>query len=235
MKKFRDVIILDEINLIVTTDSAAGIGEKEFDSVHADVETVAYYAAFVPLVEALAVRSKPFLLIDTLCNERFPYGEKIITGIKKAMFDAKMDLSNGFTGSTEENFVTKMTGIGVTVLSKGFEMRKAKKGDAIFAIGKGLVGEELLREINSAMTIDDYFYLKSLDFINDIVPLGSKGAMHEINEIENHSLLKARIVNDDFDYLSSAGPATMCLITTPEENIHKLNIKRDVNLLAYME
>ena len=123
MKKFRDLIILDEMNLVLACDSAAGIGEKPCDEVFANIEMVSYYAAFVPIVELLCARSKPMVLVDTLCNEREPYGEKIIRGIKRAMSEAGMTSENAFTGSSEENFLTNMTGIGVTVLARGIDIR----------------------------------------------------------------------------------------------------------------
>ena len=187
MKKFRDLIILDDMNLVLACDSAAGIGEKPADEVFVSVEMVSYYAAFVPIVEALCVRSVPMVLVDTLCNEREPYGEKIIRGIKMAMKDAGLDEENAFTGSTEENFLTKMTGIGVTVLARGYDIRKAQKGDAVYAIGKALVGEALIKHSDKAMSMSDYMYLKEQDYIHDIVPIGSKGAAHELAEIEAHA------------------------------------------------
>lgn len=235
MKKFRDLIILDDMDLVIATDSAAGIGEKPCDEVFVDVEMVSYYAAFVPLVEALCVRSTPIVLVDTLCNEREPYGEKIIRGIKKAMKDALMSEESGFTGSTEENFVTKMTGIGVSVLARGLDIRKAQKGDAVYAIGQRLLGEELIKYRDKAMSMSDYIYLKEQNYIHDIVPIGSKGAMHELAEIEAHAGLKARIVNHDFDLKASGGPSTICLVTMKPDDINKLNLKKDVNLLAFME
>lgn len=235
MKKFRDLIILDEINLVLACDSAAGIGEKPCDEVFADVESVSYYAAFVPIAELLCARSEPIVLVDTLCNEREPYGEKIIRGIKRAMSEAGMKDENAFTGSSEENFLTKMTGIGVTVLGRGLDIRKAQKGDAIYAIGAALVGEELLKHEDRAMSLSDYLYLKEQNYIHDIVPIGSKGAAHEIAEIESHSGLRARIVNHDFDLKASGGPSVMCLVTMREEDYNKLNIKKEINLLAFME
>lgn len=235
MKKFRDLIILDDMDLVIATDSAAGIGEKPCDEVFADVEMVSYYAAFVPIVEALCVRSKPIVLVDTLCNEREPYGEKIIRGIKKAMKDALMSDESGFTGSTEENFVTKMTGIGVSVLARGLDIRKAQKGDAVYAIGQRLLGEELIKYRDKAMSMSDYIYLKEQNYIHDIVPVGSKGAAHELAEMEAHAGLKARIVNHDFDLKASGGPSTICLVTMRPDDINKLNLKKDVNLLAFME
>ena len=235
MKKFRDLIILDEMNLVLACDSAAGIGEKPCDEVFANVESVAYYAAFVPIAELLCVRSEPIVLVDTLCNEREPYGEKIICGIKRAMSEAGMTSENAFTGSSEENFLTKMTGIGVTVLGRGHEIRKAQKGDRVYAIGAALVGEELIKHEDRAMSMSDYLYLKEQNYIHDIVPIGSKGAAHELAEIEAHSGLRARIVNHDFDLNASGGPSAMCLVTMREEDFNKLNIKKEINLLAFME
>lgn len=235
MKKFRDLIILDDMNLVLACDSAAGIGEKPADEVFADVEMVSYYAAFVPIVEALCVRSVPMVLVDTLCNEREPYGEKIIRGIKMAMKDAGLDEANAFTGSTEENFLTKMTGIGVTVLARGFDIRKAQKGDAVYAIGKALVGEELIKYRDKAMSMSDYLYLKEQSYIHDIVPIGSKGAAHELAEIEAHSGLRARIANHDFDLNASGGPSAICLVTMKPDDFNKLNLKKDAILLAFME
>lgn len=235
MKKFRDLIILDEMNLVLACDSAAGIGEKPCDEVFADVEMVSYYAAFVPIVEAICARSTPMVLVDTLCNEREPYGEKIIRGIKMAMSEAGMTSENAFTGSSEENFLTKMTGIGVTVLARGYDIRKAQKGDRVYAIGQALVGEELIKHRDKAMSMSDYIYLKEQDYIHDIVPIGSKGAAHELAEIEAHSGLNARIVNHDFDLNASGGPSTICLVTMNEDDFNKLNLKKDANLLAFME
>ena len=235
MKKFRDLIILDEMNLVLAGDSAAGIGEKPCDEVFANIEMVSYYAAFVPIVEAICARSEPIVLVDTLCNEREPYGEKIIRGIKMAMSEAGMTSENAFTGSSEENFLTKMTGIGVTVLARGFDIRKAQKGDRVYAIGQALVGEELIKHRDRAMSMSDYMYLKEQDYIHDIVPIGSKGAAHELAEIEAHSGLNARIVNHDFDLNASGGPSTICLVTMNEDDFNKLNIKKDANLLAFME
>ena len=235
MKKFRDLIILDEMNLVLACDSAAGIGEKPCDEVFANIEMVSYYAAFVPIAEALCARSTPMVLVDTLCNEREPYGEKIIRGIKMAMSEAGMTSENAFTGSSEENFLTKMTGIGVTVLARGFDIRKAQKGDRVYAIGQALVGEELIKHRDRAMSMSDYIYLKEQNYIHDIVPIGSKGAAHEIAEIEAHSGLRARIVNHDFDLNASGGPSAICLVTMREDDFNKLNIKKDANLLAFME
>lgn len=235
MKSFRDLIILDDMNLVLACDSAAGIGEKPCDEVFADIEMVSYYAAFVPIAELLCVRSEPMVLVDTLCNEREPYGEKIIRGIKRAMKDAGMNEVDGFTGSTEENFMTKMTGIGVTVLGRGLNIRKAQKGDAVYAIGKGLVGEELNKYRDKAMSMSDYIYLKEQDYIHDIVPIGSKGAAHELAEIEAYAGLRARVINHEFDYKASGGPSSICLVTMRPDEINKLNLKKDVNLLAFME
>lgn len=235
MKKFRDLIILDEMNLVLACDSAGGIGEKPCDQVFASIEMVSYYAAFVPIAEALCARSVPMVLVDTLCNEREPYGEKIMRGIKKAMSEAGMSEENAFTGSSEENFLTKMTGIGVTVLGRGHDIRKAQKGDAVYAIGAALVGEELIKNRDKAMSMSDYIYLKEQDYIHDLVPIGSKGAAHELAEIEAHSGLNARIVNHDFDLNASGGPSTICLVTMNEDDFNKLNIKKDANLLAFME
>ena len=235
MKKFRDLIILDEMNLVLACDSAGGIGEKPCDQVFANIEMVSYYAAFVPIVEAICARSTPMVLVDTLCNEREPYGEKIIRGIKMAMSEAGMTSENAFTGSSEENFLTNMTGIGVTVLGRGHDIRKAQKGDALYAIGAALVGEELIKNRDKAMSMSDYIYLKEQDYIHDLVPIGSKGAAHELAEIEAHSGLNARIVNHDFDLNASGGPSTICLVTMNEDDFNKLNIKKDANLLAFME
>lgn len=235
MKKFRDLIILDEMNLVLACDSAGGIGEKPCDQVFANIEMVSYYAAFVPIVEALCARSTPMVLVDTLCNEREPYGEKIMRGIKKAMSEAGMSDENAFTGSSEENFLTKMTGVGVTVLGRGHDIRKAQKGDAVYAIGAALVGEELIKHRDKAMSMSDYIYLKEQNYIHDIVPIGSKGAAHEIAEIEAHSGLRARIVNHDFDLNASGGPSGICLVTMNEDDFNKLNLKKDANLLAFME
>ncbi len=69
--------------LVIACDSSGGIGNKEGDQLQVDPEIAGYYAAFVPLIECMAVRGEVISLIDTLSVEMVPTGERIIHGIKK--------------------------------------------------------------------------------------------------------------------------------------------------------
>ena len=58
---------------------------SEFDFIKVDEEIVGYLTAKLCLVETLAFRAKPTVLINTLCVEMNGRGKRIINGIEKAI------------------------------------------------------------------------------------------------------------------------------------------------------
>lgn len=231
IERFRDLTLIDldeEKYLVVACDSCGGVGSKEFDVLKAEAEIVGYYTAYVPLAEVISIKAQPITIIDTLSVEMEPYGLKIIDGIKKLANEANLDVSI-INGSTEENFKTEQTGIGVTVigylLKNDFPIR-TKEGDIALIVGLPKVGQEVLEDKDEILTIKKLIEIRELNYIKEILPVGSKGIYHELKEIEKSNNLKLDFNHFiDIDLKKSGGPST-CAIVTIEEKYLKEFRKR---------
>lgn len=227
--KFRDlsIINLGEKNLVVANDSSGSIGPKENDALKVEPEVVGYHAAQVALMEIIAYGAKPALFINNLCVEMNPTGKRIIDGVVETMRSVGMDTEQSLNGSTEENFVTTMTGIGITVLGMTdniqIPIHKSEKRDLIVVLGLPLVGQEIIdageNEIMNAKLLKK---VRSLSYIKEILPVGSTGIRNELKNIERDSKSRALIFKTDLDLEKSSGPSTSVLVSLKEEDSHKL-------------
>lgn len=62
----RDVIMIpisNDEDLVIAADNSGGVGQKLFDYVKVDYETVAYYGLRVALSECLTVGAKPLAIV----------------------------------------------------------------------------------------------------------------------------------------------------------------------------
>ncbi|SHF22342.1 alpha-ribazole kinase [Caldanaerobius fijiensis DSM 17918] len=233
IERYRDTLIMYIGNeaIIVTCDSLGSIGNKKYDKLHVDEEIVGRMTVKVALSEALSLGAKPVIISDTISNEMNPTGIKIINGIEKELNE------NGLTdviltGSTEENFVTQMTAIGITVISKAdrskLKIKKVRSGMHIALIGYPRVGKEVIN-YNDILTLKDYINISNTPDIVEAVPVGSKGIKYELSvlaeiygyriDMENHGY---------FDMSKSGGPATCAIIVYDkknEDNIKKITDK----------
>ncbi|AEX86037.1 selenophosphate synthase-like enzyme [Marinitoga piezophila KA3] len=225
IKKFRDLTIIDMENkkLVIACDSSGAVGDKEFDIVKTEPEIVGYYATHVAMAEIISYGAKPIVVVNTLSVEMNNTGKKIINGIKKLLKEINIE-ENIITGSTEENFPTVQTGIGVTIIgitNKGIEF-VSNKNDYCVAIGIPRVGEEVLKS-RDIVTIKDILKIRNLEFVHEMIPVGSKGITHEIKEIEKSGKYKFVFnKNIKIDLSKSAGPSTCVLVTLKKENIPEL-------------
>lgn len=227
--KFRDLTIIKnkekKCETVIACDSCCGIGEEKYDFVNADNEVVGYFSARVCLFEILAFRSKPLVIVNNLGMPMKNRGEKILKGIDKAIkeyneekfFDGDSNLAECITGSTEDNFKTLQTFLGLTIIGEKnqFLSYNFEKGDNIYLLGVPKVGNEVLDDINNNIgEIVNFKMLKILlenDDVKDILPIGSKGIIHEVKELENSNNIKIDLVYKGKLLYKSAGPATAVL------------------------
>ncbi|NGT27159.1 hypothetical protein, partial [Clostridium perfringens] len=204
--KFRDLTVLEneKNKLVIACDSCGGIGENEGDFVKAENEIVSYFSARVCLFELLAFRAKPLVIVNNLGMSMNNGGEKIIQGINRAIkeynaedfFYEKSNLSECVTGSTEDNFKTIQTFLGLTIIGEKEENLKVnfEKGDSICLLGIPKVGQEVLEDINNnigeIVTFKDFKILMDNKDVKDILPIGSKGIIHEISELEKSNKIR---------------------------------------------
>ncbi|MDX1357352.1 MAG: hypothetical protein R3232_00830 [Clostridia bacterium] len=227
ISKYRDISIIEvggEL-LTVACDSCGGVGLLSGDSVRTDGFNVGYHTAFVALAETLAIGAEPTMIIDTLSVSLDDYGKSILYGIKTAGSEAGLDAKNTITGSSEENFKTLSTGIGVVVLGRlstndFIPVPVENKYDAVL-FGFPCVGDQVLVNKSKILSLDVLKRLVKDDNIIDIIPAGSRGVLFEANQLalgfgyefvesfHNPELIRR-----------SAGPAT-CAVTAVKKGAYK--------------
>lgn len=231
MFKFRDLTVVDitpEYRMVISCDSSGGIGNKENDIIKTDPETVGYFATQVALMELLATGATPITIVNTLGVEMDKTGQQIMQGIKKALQPLKLEDNIVITGSTEENIPVSQTSMGVTIIGKTeknkWRQKKAKKRDLVVAIGVPKVGNEVLDDNEEqTMSISILLDLLKKPYVNDILPVGSKGIAYEVEEMASTSNLKCNIYGEvNIDLYKSAGPATCAIVAIDREGYEDL-------------
>lgn len=217
IERYRDLIIIYEKDtaFIVSCDSLGAIGNKENDVLRVSEEVVGRATIKVALAEALCVGAKPRIISDTLSVEMEPSGRRILSAIEKELEENGLE-DVVLTGSTEENFPTSMTGVGITVVSKAkisdLKIKKTRKNMYVSLLGLPLVGEEVLKS-KDVLSLKDYVKISKSKEIIEAIPVGSKGVGHELKVLEKVSGLKVHMLDPiHIDMNKSGGPSTSCII-----------------------
>ncbi|MGM0125854.1 hypothetical protein IGI37_003255 [Enterococcus sp. AZ194] len=221
MLQYRDITLVpfdSQSYLAVACDSSAGVGEKPGDCIQSDARLVAAMCLRVPLLELLCIGAQPVMIVDTLGNEMFPTGEQMIQGIKAELAASPFsDLP--LNGSTEENFLTQSTSIGVTVIGKCSTLPspQLKAGALLWLLGEPLVGAEVLEHLDSIVDYACVQELFSQPGVLDMLPVGSKGIQYEAGEMGKPHHLYVRFEDTEVDLVKSGGPSTSLLIAAEPE------------------
>lgn len=239
IEKYRDISIInfgDEL-LTVACDSCGGVGMLEYDTVHTDGFNVGYHTTFVSLAETLAIGAKPFLVIDTLSVSLDRYGKSILYGIKAAVEEAGMDPATAVTGSSEENFKVKSTGIGVTVLGRlnnhKFKPIPTDASYEAIVVGLPVVGNELLENKTKILTLDIITLLKNNPKVLDLIPVGSKGILYESNQLATDIGMSFNETVENPDIIrKSAGPASCAVIAGKPGTLEELINLTDIPVFS---
>ena len=233
-RHIRDLTILDispDIMLVVACDSDGGIGSKEQDLVQVPGQILGRFAVRVPLMEMLAAGAIPAVVVDTLAVEMEPSGRAIIEGVREELALAGLDADKVLTGSTEDNVPTVQTGIGVVVIgfvsATDFKPGSSQNGDIVVCIGKPKSAPDDEVDLDDPEISDTVCIrtLAELDYIHDILPVGSKGIIHEQSELaECADLTILPESNPGIDIHKSAGPSTCVLASLPASQLTDLRI-----------
>ena len=227
----RDLTILplDEADcLVLACDSVAGVGNKEFDSFHCDPFFVGKFAARVALMEVLSAGADPVALINGTACEMHPSGARILDGVQAELKQAALaDIA--LTGSTEENFFSKMTALTVTVIGRvaqeKLKFASAQAQDKILLFGRPRVGEEVA--LLDPGLYAEIAYLRETTGVREIVPVGSKGIAYEALTFTHGLDLQLAFHECGVDYQKSAGPATCLLALCQAESAAEICARWD--------
>lgn len=243
IKKYRDLSIIDINNdqkLVISCDSSGGIGEKENDMVKASPEVVGYFAAHVALMEIMAFGVRPSLLVNTLSVEMDKTGSRILEGIKQAIKPLNLDTDMIITGSTEENFPVSVTGLGITAIGiidkKHWKKPETQAGMVAAVIGIPKVGNEVLSDKDQVMTISNLIQIKGKEYIGEILPVGSKGILYELEEMAKWNGIDFILENHiTLDLKKSAGPSTCVIVSLKSHKYETLKKESilEVNRIAH--
>jgi selenophosphate synthetase-related protein len=233
----RDVLLvrIDADRLLaVTCDSAGAVGSKPQDEIKASPELVGKLTTRVALMELLSIGADPIAISGTFSAEPKPTGDLLIRGIREEVRNARIGELR-IVCSSEKNFKVKQTGIGITaigLISKSqVKIGRCQGGDEVIAVGEPAVGREVIRaeKKRSIANTLDVLRLRKKPFVHELIPVGSKGILHETNVMAKGSgLVFEASVPGHGSFEKSAGPATVLLLALAPG--HFTGVKRVVGL-----
>jgi selenophosphate synthetase-related protein len=222
-RQVRDLTLTqlsEDLWMVVACDSDGGIGPKKFDSVYSPAYDLGRLGTRVPLMEILACGAVPIAVVDALAVEMDPTGKEIIRGVKDEVSEAGLDFDVMITGSTEDNVVTVSTGMGVVVIGlvSRFDFRPGRStdGDVIVSVGlpKSAPEYKITYDDPEIATPETISALTKLEYVHEILPVGSKGIRYEFGELARVAGLAPETHGTaGVDVDKSAGPSTCCLVS----------------------
>lgn len=230
IKEIRDLVFIDiddKKSMVIACDSCGSIGDKPSDVFKVDPFITGKYTARVAMLEVLSTGAEIKTIIDNVCCEMNPTGEKIIEGIKSELkiLNSK-DIA--LTGSTEENFPTSMTALGITIIGivdkEKLKVNNIKKEAQIYVVGIPKVGNEIKLPDDEIFSYDNLKYLQSYDKVYEFVIGGSKGILYEAKELAKNNKKDFYLKeNLKVNINKSCGPATACIVAIDKEIEHIMN------------
>lgn len=208
MKKFgRDAAIteFDGGYAVHTCDSSGGIGTLPYDAVRADIRIVAAAALKVAFLENLTLGSE-ILSVSAAFSNSPEYVSAGIDAVKEFLDARNIPL----VVSTEKNFETVQTGVGISVVgfAKKLRIGGAKRGDCVYAIGSPKVGAEVVGAEGEIAGIEEIERLMAQPGVGEVIPAGSGGILAEAKVLAaNSGLVFVREESGEW-IEKSAGPAT---------------------------
>ena len=240
IRKVRDLTLIDlcqEKTIVIACDSCGGAGLKEHDVLKVSPFISGKYTARVAILEILCSGADVVCLANTICNEMERTGKEIIRGIEEELSAAGIG-NIVLTGSTEENFATFATGIGVTAVgiaeNKNLKVNNVNRDALLIAIGQPKVGEEVLESDKG--DIADYNLVKTLlssEKVYEMIPVGSKGILYEVQQLaQNNNLHFIFNPNLKINITKSAGPSTVVVAAIEENFFQQTNIPGCVEVIG---
>ncbi len=194
--------------LVHACDSAGGIGGLKNDLLNVSVKVTARYTLRTALMEIISIGAVPLSVSVEFANDP-EYVQEAIDKIKKILKRFSLPV----VISTEKNFKTSQTGLGISVV--GFVQKpiigNAPKGSEIFVAGDPFVGDEVLKNEDEILSLDDFLKLRNNEDVGEMIPVGSAGIFEEAKLLAKNSDLDLKIDKDEIWLHKSAGPST-CVV-----------------------
>ncbi len=226
----RDLLLwelADPATLVMASDSLGGIGALPQDRYSCPPKDVGYFTARVVLFELLAAGAVPRLLLFTLANGG-EYARQILAGVRLALAEAGLPEDFPVNGSSEKNMATEMTSAGFTLIgtrSERYRPGSAQPGDGLWLVGrpKSAPADPVVRGDPEFCSFAQLADLDRESGVHDMVPVGSGGALPEIERMAEQSRTRA-VIDPSFAGLldRSGGPATALVVAASEQAVEVL-------------
>lgn len=232
VRKVRDLTLIDisyDKVIVIACDSCGAVGMKTGDVIKVSPYYTGTFTARVALMEVISAGAEVVTISNAVCCEMEPTGEEIIKGVKEELIKAGIQEAV-LTGSTEENFTTISTGLGITVVGivdkSKIKINSVDKICALVSIGSPKVGNEInVYGDEAIVSYDDIYKLLDNPHILEIVPVGSKGIFYEAEEIAKNNKYELEICEVDVDLKKSCGPSTVVIAAVDFKGLEKLLIE----------
>ncbi|NHZ85301.1 MAG: hypothetical protein GWP19_05410 [Planctomycetia bacterium] len=235
VRDLTKIALTKEYSLIIAVDSDGGIGSLEGDTIKCDPYQLGRFAMRVPLLELLSCGASPLAAFDMLTIPMKGPGEEIVKGIRDELKQAGLKNDFPFSGSTEDNVPTIMTGVGTTIIglvhNDDFLPGNSRPGDSIVCVGipKSAPEDIILLEDKDIVNQKDILNILNVEGVHEILPIGSKGIDNEAQQ-----LAQLASVEVDLDYstsiniIKSGGPSTCVIVACLPDTV--TIIKNTVNV-----
>ena len=240
VSKVRDLTLIKidaNKTMVVACDSCGSVGMKEGDSLKVNPFYTGKYTARVALLEVLCTGAEIVTVVDAICNEMKNTGEEIIKGIEEELKGAGINRVV-LTGSTEENFPTVSTALGITVIgivdTNALRVNSVRTNSIVVSIGLPKVGEEIeLDNDEDIVHYSDIEILLHTEGVYEIIPVGSKGIFYEARQLARFNGMKLKIEeNIKVDINKSAGPSTVIIAAVSDETKDNIKHLRNFNIIG---
>jgi len=243
VKKIKDVTLVSlnqNQSIIIACDSCGGIGMKKYDQLKTSSAIMAKYTVRVAVLEVLCTGAEVVCLVNTICNEMNPTGLDVLRGIREELLAAELPEAT-LTGSTEENFATFATGVGITAIgvaeNECIKINTITKNALLIALGTPKVGQEVLD--SKAKELLDYKTVRKLaksEDVYELLPVGSKGILYEAEQLAGNNNLGLSIYDKiKVDLKKSAGPSTVILAAVNESFLSNWQFACSVEIIGELD
>lgn len=242
VRKVRDLTLIkiDKYKtMVVTCDSCGSVGMKEGDVLKVEPFYIGRFTSRVALLEVLCTGAQVITVVDAICNEMKNTGEEIIRGIETELRLAGIK-EVVLTGSTEENFPTVSTALGITVIgiieTHALKVNNVREDSIIVSIGLPRVGEEVKLNIDEDIVhYSDVETLLHTEGVHEIIPVGSKGILNEAYQLAKFNCMKLKINENIYvDINKSAGPSTVVIAAITEKALENIKHLKNFNVIGTM-
>jgi hypothetical protein len=230
-RRARDLTLVNldsKKTMVIACDSCGAVGMKEGDVLKVPSYYVGRFTARVALMEVLCTGAEVITVTDTVSCEMEPTGREIINGIEEELKSAGI-AEIALTGSTEENFQTSSTGLGVTVIgvadTSRLKVNNINTECSIVVVGIPKVGNEIV--LDSDPDIVNYEQIDKLlkdNEVHEIVPAGSKGILYEAKVLAESNGFKLNLKeNIQTDIYKTCGPATVVIAAVSKKQVQHIH------------